>query len=388
MGSSTSIILADPLNASDITTKEAAMTEVRRLRAVLLANNDDRVTQLLLLTDAASLTTHHEMVLKATTRREGDRKKARIEAEKKGDYSKCFSGTADDTKNEAEAAALLKGGVAEENDDSGEYSILQPLSGASQNALAALEVRGKWMKYLNMNDCYGYVHGLTLEVRGNRPEAFVDEDDDTSDSSSSAAQQAKKKAELVRTIEPRDIKDIIDEVEAIRNKTLLLLTDGEHDEALRTYFAMHGVICDLAPLGLPISQQRHNGIRVKTLLEECRKSTVRALKQGSTMAIFIGDIDGEDMPIVNKLCKKPLGGASIFPPQLFVNKGKGLFDKMGGNKLKLNRLFQGDDKDASGGCMFKLGFQTVVISNAGKATYKRQLKSCFSLDNFEIVLVE
>ena len=34
----------------------------------------------------------------------------RKEAARRNDYSNSFSGTADDTKNEAEAASLLKGG--------------------------------------------------------------------------------------------------------------------------------------------------------------------------------------------------------------------------------------------------------------------------------------
>ena len=387
MGSGVSIptnLLSYPLDASDITTPSQAVSEVKRLRAILLANNDARITHLLLLNNEEELQHHHDTVLTAMTRRENERKKEKLEAEKRGDYSNCFSGTAEDTKNEAEAAALLKGGVEEDNEDTaGEYVILKPLSynNVSDNALAVLESKGKWMKYLNMNDCYGYVHGLTLEVRGNRPETYEDQEEATQMEQAKLAQQ--KKDEL-RTIEPRDVKEMIDEVEEIKGKTLLLLTDGEHDETLRTYFTMHGVICDLAELGLSVGEQRKQGIRVKNVLNQCRLSCIAALKNGKTMGIFIGDIDGNDLPIVDKLCVKPLGGPSIFPAQLFQNKGKGLFDKLGGTKLKLNRLFKKED----GGPMFKLKFQTVVISSAGKSTYKRQLKACFPLEEFVVVLVK
>ena len=393
MGSHPSIPLHHyPLDASDIQSPAQALAAVQHIRALILATNDTRIAQLLTLSKTTSLT-HHQSVLAATTRREVARKKERIELEKRGDYSKCFSGTADDTKNEAEAAALLKGSVEEEQDE-GEYKILTPLHTATPvAALAALEERGTWMKYLNMNNCYGYVHGLTLEVRGNRPDAYIEEEQeqDATNSQTTATQKQNNTSAQLQTIEPRQIKETIDQVEEMSGKTLLLLTDGEHDETLRTYFSMHGVVCDLSPLGRTTKEKRAQKIRPKTVLEDCRQSTVKALQNGLTMGIFIGDIDGEDLPIVDKLCKKPLGGPTVFPAQLFQDSGKGMFTKFAagsGSKLHLHRLYREADQDVSGGCIFKIKFQTIVISNCSAHTYKRQLKNCFPLENFVIVVVE
>mgnify|MGYP001229186017 CR=1 FL=1 len=385
-------ILTAPLDGSDLTSPSQAIDEVKKLRSLFISNNNTRVARLLCLSKD-DLETHHQAVLTAVAKRENERKKIMIEEEKRGDYSKSFSGTADDTKNEAEAASLLKvggpgAGEEDSSDDStGEYAILRPFKrNVPTSALAALEEKGKWMKYLNMNGCFGYVHGLTLEARGNRPDSFVDPSE--KEKADAEAEAAKKKKEEVRTIAPKEIKEVLDEVEEMRGKTLLLLTDGEHDEALRTFFTMHGVVCDLSALGQSLSEQRKKGTKVKQVLEECRKSIVQALQRGATLAIFIGDIDGDDMPILEKLCQKPLGGPKKFPSQLFENKGKGLFDKHGGSKLKLNLLFSDDETDAAGGCMFSVKFQTCIISSSGKKSYKRQLKSCFPLDNFVIVAVE
>jgi len=397
MGASASVEVNNLiLDGSDIQSHAQAVAEVKKIRALLLTNNNARIANLLCMTPV-ELEAHHQSVLTAMTKREVERKKEMIEAEKRGDYSKCHSGTAEDTKNEAEAAALLKGAVDDdggEGDASGEYQILKSIDSInlSTKARSALEKRGKWMKYMNMNDCYGYVHGLTLEVRGNKPDTYIDEDEERKEEEEKEKKKKDKKKQL-RKIEPKQLKEVIKEVENTANKTLLLLTDGEHDETLRTYFTMHGVVCDLSPLGFNIKKQRAEGIRVKSVMEDCRQATVKALKNGSMMGIFLGDIDGEDLPIMEKLCKnKKLGGPTVFPKQLFENKGKGLFTKFAagsGSKLHLHRLYRDDDKDVSGGCVFKISFQTIIISNANMFTYKRQLKNCFpTLDNFEIVVVE
>jgi hypothetical protein len=395
MGASASFLPHDlDVTARDITSHQEALAEVQRIRALLLTTNNTRAAQLLCLSPEA-MRTHNQSILHAMTRREADRKKDNIEAEKRGDYSKCHSGTAEDTKNEAEAAKLLKGtvdGDGEESND-GEYAILKPLdSQLSMDALRALETKGKWMRYLNMNDCYGYVHGLTLEVRGNRPDAYVDaEEEQNTQKELAKNSKAKNGGAQLHTIQCKELREKIDQVENMSGKTLLLLTDGEHNETLRTYFAMHGVVCDVAPLGLSTGQMRKQGVRVKNVLENCRQSVVKGLQNGLMCGIFIGDIDGEDMPILEKLCKKPLGGPSVFPKQLFANKGKGLFTKFAAgssSKLHLHRLYRDEDKDVSGGCVFKLKFQTIIISNCSAHTYKRQLKNCFPLETFEIVVVE
>ena len=92
---------------------------------------------------------HDRAVLNATVKREAIRKKEAEAAARRNDYSNSFSGTADDTKNEAEAASLLKGGDgdggasgSESKEGVGEFAILRPLpDDLSAECLAALEAR-------------------------------------------------------------------------------------------------------------------------------------------------------------------------------------------------------------------------------------------------------
>ena len=148
--------LAKPLDASDLAGGAArSLAEVRYLRA-LAAGAPARVAGLLALTPEAR-EAHDRAVLNATVKREAVRKKEAEAAARRNDYSNSFSGTADDTKNEAEAASLLKGGDGdgggsgcESKEDVGEFAILRPLrNDLAADHLAALEAHGTWLRFMN-----------------------------------------------------------------------------------------------------------------------------------------------------------------------------------------------------------------------------------------------
>jgi len=87
----------------------------------------------------------------------------------KGNYDKSTGGTADDTKNEAEAAKLLRG------DDGAADSVVPILKhdlGIYGHPIQekTLNLVGKWKKFLGLSkNCYLYVHVISKEVVSIRP---------------------------------------------------------------------------------------------------------------------------------------------------------------------------------------------------------------------------
>lgn len=98
-------------------------------------------------------------------------------AKKKGNYEKSTSGTAEDTKNEAEAAKLLRG----DNGDTGDagpamlkYDVSiydHPIQEKTLNLV------GKWKKFLGLSkNCYLYIHVISKEVVSIRPMEYDEGD--------------------------------------------------------------------------------------------------------------------------------------------------------------------------------------------------------------------
>jgi hypothetical protein len=390
MGSGATTAMAElqkPTDAADISGDAArALAEVRLLRA-LAGGAPARVAALLALTPAER-TVHDKAVLVATVKRENVRKKEAEVMARRNDYSSSFSGTADDTKNEAEAAALLKGGDGgggdESTEDAGEFAILNPLpADLHATQLAALRAHGTWLRFMNpSNSCWSYIHSLTLEITGIRPEGFVD--DSTNTEEASVAGESVVAGPL--KIKASELPEHIERVGENTKKTLLILdgtasenTGAEEPSPLMSFFAQRGAIADLSGFGMTISQQRKNGFKAKTCVDEARKGVVAALKAGLTCAIFLGEISGDDVSVDEKICKKPLGGPKTFPVTLFEQSGQGMLS----NK-RYARLYRDEDKDVVG-----VAFKTVVVSSFDPKSYQRELKSAFQkgLTGFEVVHV-
>ena len=121
----------------------------------------------------------NDAVVGAIIEKEKIRKKA-IDNTKAVDYSQSFGGTADDTKNEKEAAALLRGheGVAEE-----EVPILRKPDCLSKFDIENLRKAGVWKRFMGAQ-CFMFIHTLTKDIEGVRPSDYIDEESDASKTSS------------------------------------------------------------------------------------------------------------------------------------------------------------------------------------------------------------
>jgi len=104
-------------------------------------------------------------------REEETRKK--MKNSKPEDYSQSFGGTAADSKNEKEAASLLRGGPSSTADD-GIPILREPNINHSFEQVELRRV-GKWLKFLGASGCYMYMHNLTREMVSIRPDDFIDE---------------------------------------------------------------------------------------------------------------------------------------------------------------------------------------------------------------------
>ena len=397
---------ADLLAARD--PRAAALREVARLRAIGAAVApgepplDPHVARLLAL-DGEGLAARHEKVLALTIKREAERKKEAVSRAARNDYSQCFSGTADDTKNEAEAAALLKGGEGvggggDQTAAGGEYALLAPLgSNVPAAQLKALAASGKWLKFMASNECWSYVHGMTLEVRGIRPPEYVDEKAVAAAEAKEAAEAQAKAASGPRRVAARDVPDLLRATAEAGRTTLLLVDatrpDGEastvgEPSPLMRFFQSYdgGVVADLSPLGLTLGQQRKAGLKPKAVVEEGRCALVKALQTGGTLVLSLGHICADVIDVEGKVCKKPLGGPKTFPVQVFQRSGKAMLEHK-----RYERVFRDEDKDITGACMFSLKFRTVVVSEVEPSMYKRELAGCFPTGFhkwFDVVVVE
>jgi hypothetical protein len=95
----------------------------------------------------------------------------------KGNYEKSTGGTAEDTKNEAEAAKLLRG-------DDGDVDSGDPILKYDPSIYdhpiqeKTLNLVGKWRKFLGLSkNCYLYVHVISKEVVSIRPTEFADDEE-------------------------------------------------------------------------------------------------------------------------------------------------------------------------------------------------------------------
>ena len=110
-------------------------------------------------------------LLEAVEQREEEIRK-RLKRTKPENYDQSFGGTEADSKNEKEAALLLRGStaVAEESNP-----LLRPPN--ISNSFENIELRrvGRWLKYFGASGCYMYIHNLSREVLSIRPEDYIEE---------------------------------------------------------------------------------------------------------------------------------------------------------------------------------------------------------------------
>jgi hypothetical protein len=173
-------------------------------------------------------------------------KKAALEG-KKQDYSQSFGGTEQDTKNEKEAAAILRGdGASKEDETSSLYPFLvPPLLDEKQGDVVLLRKHGRWVKVLGGTGCYLYVHALTKEVLSIRPNDFEDDAPTAlSASGSEQAQQQQQEIDISNGLSRVDLEALPAEVERIvsEGKKTPLLVDTSKSGAVRAFYTYKGVL--------------------------------------------------------------------------------------------------------------------------------------------------
>ncbi|KAJ8600327.1 hypothetical protein CTAYLR_000645 [Chrysophaeum taylorii] len=253
-----------------------------------------------------------------------ERDKEALKQRSEGDYSKSFSGSKKDSKEEKEAASLLRGEA--------EAEILLVDFGEHREEIEAL---GKWLKFLGSAGCYLYVHSLTRELRSTRPVEEVIEVKKTERSGLPEIRLSEVPEEVARVVAAA--------------KTPLLL-DASEARNVATFYKFKGVLVDGTMLALPLRDKLRP--KPKVWLEEARKKAVEAMKRGVTLAVDLGEAEGSKIPLASQWCK-----SDGLRKEVFVEAGQSLAR----NKMALKKMFRDDEREY-GECIVRDGFCTVVIS--------------------------
>lgn len=212
------------------------------------------------------------------------------------DYSKSFGGTEADSKNEQEAAAILRGESTKATDD---VAILQSPNMPHASQHVTLKQLGKWMKYLSKKGCYLYIHPLTRDLLAIKPEEFIDEVD-TQQVEGEDAQAEVDPANGLPKIPLTELPAEIDRIVKELKKTPLII-DNSPSEVVRTYYSYKAHLEDVSCLTIPFGK---SGLKREDVMERCRKRLVGAMKSGEAFVFFTGGLTIEHADFKTKLCKK------------------------------------------------------------------------------------
>jgi hypothetical protein len=141
---------------------------------------------------------YENLVLDAVNSREKKNQALKKAAGAGIDYDKCFGGTAADSKNEAEAAKLLRGDAAGSGAPDVVDPLLDPRNITYNHVLQEKTLRsvGKWKKFLGLGatkeqDCWMYINVLTKEVVSIRPSEYEDDANITANANANIATDPK-----------------------------------------------------------------------------------------------------------------------------------------------------------------------------------------------------
>ncbi len=116
---------------------------------------------------------YEHKVLEAIQITEQERLKTKL-AQKKPDYERSFGGTEADSKNEKDAAALLRGNAGGSVEDDDSNSILRKPRTTRAQHVRWLRSSSRWKKFQGA-DCVMYIHCLSREVVSIKPSEYEDE---------------------------------------------------------------------------------------------------------------------------------------------------------------------------------------------------------------------
>jgi hypothetical protein len=329
------------------------------------------------------------------------------------DYSKSFSGSAADTKNEKEAAELMKndGGGAEPEDDEDAAAdkdispfLVKPritripkvaseeekeLRKAFQaHDVHILKESSLDLKFLGPSGCFVYINSATKEVVSLRPRDYDEDDDIGGGIALGMAQIAeeesggKKKGtsgpaigggeedlpEGMLSCALTDLPAMIDDIVDNQQKTPLIL-DTSSEQKVRVFMEYKHRLQDVSMLTVPFGK---SGLRAKDVLENCRKTLVGALKSGSTFCLYMGDCNIEHANFKKKLCKK-----DVLPVDTFTNAGKRLLQNAPPEmEPRYLPIFRDDDKESGEAVVRGETFRVVVVSTLKPKEWYEKLGEC------------
>lgn len=127
--------------------------------------------------DVLQIHNFHQSVSSAAENR--DKNQTNKKSNKSQDYTMLFSGSESDSKNEKEAAEILRGsnGDNDVGEDENVNSFLRKPLYNSIFTLQMLRKCGKWIKFMGGSGCYMYIHVLTKEVLSIKPDDFIEEEE-------------------------------------------------------------------------------------------------------------------------------------------------------------------------------------------------------------------
>ena len=184
---------------------------------------------------------YHDAVLDAALTKEKVIAKKTAANNKVQDYSQSFGGTAADTKNEKEAAAILRGETAADNEEEEQQSLypyLIPPNIEHSYDQQQLRRYGKWGRFLGGTGCYLYIHYLTKEVVSLRPDEYEEEVTITTNANNIPEAQ-KDPANGIQRIDLENLQSEIDKIIQETKKTPLLL-DPSQSGVVRAFFSYKG----------------------------------------------------------------------------------------------------------------------------------------------------
>lgn len=192
----------------------------------------------------------HQSILENALAREKVVAKNAAAMSKVADYSQSFGGTAADTKNEKEAAAILRGETATNNDEVEQhhlYPFLAPPHIEHSFDQQQLRRHGGWGRLMGGSGCYLYLHYLTKEVVSLRPDDFEEEAEaeeaahHSNASDATTAVAARDPANGLRRVDLADLQQEVDRLVREGRKTPLLL-DNSKSGAVRTFYSYKGLL--------------------------------------------------------------------------------------------------------------------------------------------------
>lgn len=254
------------------------------------------------------------------------------------DYSKSFSGTAQDTSEEKEAAALFRGisGTKLVESSKEDNPFLKEPIFTEHDHIEAIILRetGSWKRFMGSR-CYMFIHVLTKEMVSVRPDDYVEEEIETNADVSESMKSVKDLYNGLQAVPMSDLKSTIDRIINEEKKTPLII-DTSEDQISRTFYSYKATLEDVSQLAIPFAK---TGIKRNDVMERCRRGLVSALKTGGTFVLYLGAVTSEHADWRKKLCRK-----DIFPIDTFYEAGAKLYQPVSNPKFK--QLYRAEDLES------------------------------------------